>query len=248
MMNVIVRTHRRELAFKRCIESINRQTYHPIRIIVVNDGEDEYCKSWNPVINQLQSDGLAEQWEGHRLFTPNQHLDHALKFVLPGMVMILDDDDFIVSRTAVEQIMKFDGKFVRWLVYLNGATYPRRGANSPPVSGDTSMIGFSWPSSFHPTFGSYKRGDYRAADQIYHHFGKVYGIDQVLTSGQRDPSHGYGVREDFVEYQANIWIAHDPDRAYGASWRPLQQDDAFRHAARQEVFAMMKKMRAGRGV
>lgn len=98
LINILIRTSHRPDLFKRCIESVEAQTYKNIRIIIGHDQES--ARDYIPVkyeaykmpINDLQS------------FYWNLHCNHLKSFVTEGWFFYLDDDDYLYSETSLESI------------------------------------------------------------------------------------------------------------------------------------------------
>jgi len=104
LLNVLIRTNNRPKGFNRLIESIEKQSFTNIRIIVSADNAEtlEYVKDYDCVdeIVEVKRDNNAGR-SPHNLY-----LNDLLKQVKEGFVIIIDDDDHVPDRYAFSRIMK----------------------------------------------------------------------------------------------------------------------------------------------
>lgn len=112
LISVIIPIYNVSAYLERCIESVVRQTYRHLQIILVDDGSTdrsgEICDEWE------KRDGRIEVYH-----TLNRGLVRARKFGLDksrgGYVCFVDGDDYIdtnMYEELSEQIVKHDADFV----------------------------------------------------------------------------------------------------------------------------------------
>lgn len=123
LINILIRTSNRPDLFRRCIESIENQSYKSIRIIIGYDQVSarhyipfEY-ESFKMPINDLQ----PYYW--------NLHCNQLKQLVNEGWFFFLDDDDFLYSDLSLETVSKLlvdpdEGVIVQML---------RKGRPKPPA-------------------------------------------------------------------------------------------------------------------
>jgi len=114
MISIITRTSGRPEAFKRCYESVKRQTYKNINHIVLYDDivNMSYLKNYEDItpvmvdrqrlINFYDGPGITLQfkWAPHNLYN-NTGLEH----VKDGYYMFLDDDDYLTNSRVIETLV-----------------------------------------------------------------------------------------------------------------------------------------------
>lgn len=195
MINILIRTANRPNCFKRCIESIENQTYKDYKIIVGNDNNDEYCQSFNPVRYERKP---IEDWRigTARHFPYNEYLNNLFAEVKSGWVMMLDDDDQFVNENSLHAIANHathEDRFIHWLVDLNFKVVPQKPGK--PQLKDTSMIGFCFHSKWLPLIhvAPFKQSDWRIALLLYELCHPIW-INQILTKIQGN--EGMGLRID----------------------------------------------------
>lgn len=203
-VHILVRTSNRPNAFRRCIHSIENQRYKDVQIIVGNDNNDDYCKSYNPV--KFERDNSYD-WQHMacidtaRYFPFNAYLNKMMARIQDqGWVIILDDDDIFVDKTALQTIMdylKSDTQMAFWRADVHGNIIPTDDAwGKRPQKRNTSMIGFCFNAKYIPLLhvAPWKQADWRLADQLYSLCEPVW-INKVLTKTQ-SYTEGRGNRED----------------------------------------------------
>ena len=113
LINIITRTSNREEYFKRCKASIDNQTYDNINHIVGTDNSDSYAP--NAIqLSKKQRTGQQKQMYIDGLLLPNTfyhapynlYLNELNDYVEEGYTMYLDDDDYLVSKDAIERIVE----------------------------------------------------------------------------------------------------------------------------------------------
>ena len=99
-VSVIVPVYNKEKYLDRCIESICKQTYADLEIIIINDGSsdssDEICRRWDALDNRIR---YISQSNAGVSVTRNRAVDMSTGDV----ISFIDADDYIVSN-AIEII------------------------------------------------------------------------------------------------------------------------------------------------
>lgn len=97
LINILIRTSQRPILFQRCLQSIMQQTYKNIRVIVSYDFDCDYIPDWCDKI-RVQKGDSGYYW--------NLYLNELKERVNEGWFIIIDDDDFIYSKSAIADIVK----------------------------------------------------------------------------------------------------------------------------------------------
>ena len=97
-INILIRTSNRKALFERCIQSIQKQTYKNIQVIVSIDRPVNYLPSWVKSIQVIPDYRHSFYW--------NLYCNALKESVTDGWFFFLDDDDFIESNTAIEEAVK----------------------------------------------------------------------------------------------------------------------------------------------
>jgi hypothetical protein len=205
-VNILTRTCRRIDYFRKCIDSIRAQTYKNINVIVGIEANDtqtiEYAYKYPYRVVHYEEVEAPEAPETSSdfgvKFPYNQYLNVLTQKVWNGYIMYLDDDDRLITETAVEdmvrEIEKSDVLF--WRVDLKRRIIPSDNGweklkSKIPTVCDISGIGFMFHSKFknYIDWGYWKRGDYRVAKKLCS-LGKIKLFDKQLTGVQTRPHRG----------------------------------------------------------
>ena len=116
---ILTRTSNREQLFKQCCESINKQLFVNIRHIVSYDNEvtKNYVKSYDHIYKTV--DLISKKSKIH----PNQYIDciyESLETCEPGWVLVLDDDDKLMTNHAIYNLEKYMTdplNLITWMLY-----------------------------------------------------------------------------------------------------------------------------------
>lgn len=219
-INILIRTCKRPNYFKACIKSINDQTYKEIQIYVgieLGDKETEkYVKSSkqkniNIVYYERQNEKVekpkgATESDYGIWFPFNRYLDDLNNAVAQGFIMYLDDDDYLLKPTAIEEIakaIKSENDLIAWRVQFLEGTKPflipennyweALEKNREFLVCHISGIGFCFHSKFAEdvNWGYWKLGDYRVAHKLEELCTHKRLINQALTGVQDIPHGGY---------------------------------------------------------
>jgi glycosyltransferase involved in cell wall biosynthesis len=193
--NVLIRTSKRPNYFKKCIDSVLRQTYKNVNIVVISDetGGKEYTKGYpcrvihpDPV-KPIQRPNRSEDYGND--FPANDYLNQAQQKV-EGFIFFLDDDDLFTSPQSIEKVMQFakPDKLTVWKVNMKSGVIPSHSFGKKPTLYDITGIGLCYHSSqIHLTdWTPFKRADYRTAKG----FKNIVWIDSILTEIQEQPGNG----------------------------------------------------------
>ena len=122
---ILIRTSRRPVFFKKCMESIQSQTYKNIITIVhTDDPRDEYVTG-DIIIKGCK---LTRSYGNGTYNIYNNRLLKAIPSDVPGWCHCIDDDDMYSSNDVIERLVfnaKKDhvniGRVIRW----NGEIFPK---------------------------------------------------------------------------------------------------------------------------
>ena len=188
-MNVLIRTSQRENYFKFCIESVYRQSYPNVNIIVGCDDKASYPYTYDEkaIFVPLQ----RQQRKDWSHFPYNLYFNEMMKHCQDGFVCVLDDDDKFESDTAIEEIMNEEGDLKLWRVqFPAGRVIPNNeNFGQYPVCKDISGIGFAISTDKIKDWTDKKGGDYRLITELYKENETVW-IDKVLTGLQHCAGNG----------------------------------------------------------
>ena len=106
LINIITRTSGRPDFFRICRDSIQKQTYRKVRHLVSVD--DEATLAYVSPYSYRDTDVFKfnrpiRQGEGHLPY--NLYINHMLKAVTDGWILILDDDDQLVDESVIKNVV-----------------------------------------------------------------------------------------------------------------------------------------------
>src|SRR6188768_2413240 len=96
LINILIRTSQRPILFQRCLQSIQQQTYKNIRVIVSYDFDCDYIPNWCDKI-RVQKGDSGYYW--------NLYCNELKEAVTDGWFMVVDDDDFMNSKSVIGDIV-----------------------------------------------------------------------------------------------------------------------------------------------
>jgi hypothetical protein len=99
MINILIRTSYRPVAFKRLLDSIANQTFKNIRILVSYD--DDRALSYIP-------EGIEKirVYKTEKLFWYDEYVNDLKELVTSGWFCVIDDEDWLIDNTALERVYK----------------------------------------------------------------------------------------------------------------------------------------------
>lgn len=219
LFNILIRTSGRPNYFHDCIASIIDQDYKNTNIIVGFDdpASEDYIAKFPCLRIPLQrwSGAIPPRPEGDQYgvwFPFNEYFNSLLPFAKQGYVLYLDDDDCFVDRSALtklaEVIKKQQADAIFWRVQFPNRLVPRdeNWLKKKPVCLDMSTIGYSHSVVIRPSWGPWKRGDFRVADFVHQAAKNAVWFDSVLTGLQRIVENGKGRRDD----KSTVELSDDP--------------------------------------
>lgn len=208
--NILTRTSGRANYFKKCCESLDRQTFKDFIHIVGTDDFDsiQYIKDSgrNPILmDPIRRDS--------RILHPvmsspyNLYFNIMYNYVVDGFIIFLDDDDEFSSDYSLEIMAELLGKqksisetLLFWQVLFQGKrlipnAFDGRFLYPTNVSG----IGFTFHSKyiFAAQWDQFKESDFRVAHKLSLIIPNNQGLTLTLTQTQRtDSMGGLGFRDD----------------------------------------------------
>ncbi len=113
VINILTRTSGRPLGFRKCHESVVKQTYQNIRHIVSYDNPEDldYLEKYDVEKKRVRKAGrlrkrLLPREKGHAKFEPyNLYCNSLLKEVKDGWIIFLDDDDMLLNENVIQLIV-----------------------------------------------------------------------------------------------------------------------------------------------
>lgn len=119
-INILIRTSFRPELFKRCIESVRRQTYQNIRVIVGYDRPE--AKGYLP----QDLEAVEMKPESGKYFY-NKYCNQLKELVTDGWFFFLDDDDYLLNPKVLQRISQylFDGCLIVQFIRANGRPKPK---------------------------------------------------------------------------------------------------------------------------
>ena len=211
VVNILTRTSGRPKYFKKCIESIQNQSYPNINhlISVDDDASEEYVKEYTDnYIRVERYKGKIPRWDpviGARRPAPyNLYLNDLRDQVKEGWIMFLDDDDIFLKDNAVEEIINSinnEDELVLWKVKFPERIIPGNLLfNKRMIAlNHFSMIGFMYNKKYddQAKFDYYSGGDFFFISQLAPKIPGSVWIDKVFTGIQRNDSMGgFGRKDD----------------------------------------------------
>jgi hypothetical protein len=187
-INILTRTNKRPHLFRRCVDSINSQTYKNIKHIVSVHNEESYeyaTDSCDHVVMVKEKMGAPQYGNNYEPY--NLYINRLLDEVKEGYIMFLDDDDFFTSTNSLEKIvphLEEDG-LLTWLVDCAGKVTPDKGAVMAPVLIPTCITASSfifhskhkWAAKWDAVRGA----DYRCAQRLSWLLGYKWLHENIVT-------------------------------------------------------------------
>ena len=184
LINVITRTSGRPNSFKRCVNSINRQTYKNINhIIIADDINDlEYihnagCSNIKLVDRGalIRNDNTPDPGTGS--YSPhNLYLNQVKDKIKDGWILYLDDDDLFMDKNSVETIVKLinesdNDTIIYWQMILQNKTKLPNIINdqNPPYRGGIGSPCFTVNTKYidYILWDSWKCADFRVIEMLH---------------------------------------------------------------------------------
>ena len=216
MINILIRTSGRPNYFKKCYESIARQSYSNYRIIVScdDDESEEYVSKYNVdcVVRVERVDSATIKpcrYPEHAALTSaapyNGYFKEMYKYVAEGWVVHLDDDDAFNTPFALKVMgeqMKATDTMLFWRCQFTKDMVIPDDVNfrKPPAYCKISGITYAFHTMYckYADWGLHKVGDFRVADKLYKIIKQKAYINKVLTMIQRERPGGLGRRDDLI--------------------------------------------------
>lgn len=208
LINILVRTSKRPKFFANCVESIRKQTYKNVNVLISVDNyeTEEYVKPYGykyirvfPRNKTDEDQNIIDKFIGAYYAPHNLYLNQLMYEIHDGWVMFLDDDDVFMNDNALEIISKKmidKDALILWKVKVKNKIVPNeQNWLKKPELLDISGIGFSIHSK-HKEFAwdQFNCSDFRIISAAYHNLSHHEWIDDILTGTQ--VGAGYGKQED----------------------------------------------------
>lgn len=198
--NILIRTSNRPNFFKKCIQSIQKQTYKNINIWVSVDRPNNDYTIPYPVypifVNREQTIGQAKDETYGKPFPFNLYFNEMHKKIKDGIIFYLDDDDRYIDEYAIEKVVneyKNGNELIFWRARVGEYEIPYpENFGREPILFQCSTISFAFDVKYKnvAVWEGFKRGDYRVAKKLYEKIKNVGYINEILAETQ-DGSH-YG--------------------------------------------------------
>lgn len=213
VVNIMIRTSHRPNYFRKCIESINIQTYKNINIIVsIDDKGNDYTipyKVYPVFVDKIKIISEVKNNELYgKIFPYNSYFNYMYNRANEGLIINLDDDDKFSNENSISEIVeqyKQGAELILWRVKIDYKLYPDDDNwMKPPKIFQISTIGFAFDTKYKAIaiWEPYKRGDYRIADILWKNINQKGFINKVLTECQDGPHYGQHV--DLIVKQKQI--------------------------------------------
>jgi len=193
VVNILTRTFKRPNSFAKCRESILSQTYTKSegkfgdRSAKINHivGSEVECPYYPQAVRLTKKEGKFLPW--------NLHLNDLGKLVKTGWVMYLDDDDMLMSPTAIQEIVNEidnDDQLLIWKVRIGTWTAPNDKHFGRVIKkGQVSGIGILFHSKYLPVpWQAIPAGDFHVIEYLAKRL-KVKWVNKILTGTQGEPNH-----------------------------------------------------------
>lgn len=211
LINILTRTSNRPIGFNNCRQSIVRQTYKNIKHLVSYENKSD--------LTYLDFNNLSkvkvEKYEGHKKTNTEGHL-HApynlycnamLDNVNNGWVLFLDDDDHLLHKKVIKEIVSQINKadndtlFIWQMRYPNGKLLPAE-KHFKEKNIEFEKIGspcFLFHSKYKnlAQWDEWKASDYRVIKRLYEEIPKNKWIEKVYV--QINNFGDLGERNDILE-------------------------------------------------
>lgn len=209
-INILVRTAGRENYLKECINSIEKQTYSNINIIIGCEKNDKetmhYLKKYNYRVvfyeREKKEVHPPNEKEYGVFFPANGFLNDMIKRVNNGWIIYLDDDDCFINNNSVSEIVeqiKDNKDVIFWRTKIGQRIIPsNENFGSKPVCKDITSNSFCHHVNNKVDWGLWKRGDYRVSTQLYKKSNNKF-IDQVFTAVQDRANFGERIDKTLCE-------------------------------------------------
>jgi len=205
-LNILIRTFRPNY-LRKCLSSIDAQTYENINIVLICDRDPKFTREYKARCIEVKPVSQTEKPNGDeygRFFPYNRYIDEVQQKV-KGFILVLDDDDYL-KPDSVSRIMSNVSKdtILLWKVDFNAVGIIPRNFGYIGIC-DVSSIGFCYHTD-HIKFtdwSEWKKADYRTAKKLSEHL-KEKWLDEVLT-GIQDVAGG-GTKKDLASESENVHV------------------------------------------
>lgn len=176
LINILIRTSNSPDGFRRSYESVLKQGYDNIRIIVTADTIEAvaYVLEYDNIEFIDVRDKKVTKGPSHKHKPYNLYLNDLFEAVEDGWIFILDDDDWICDDNFFKKVslyMDNPNNLLLWQMRMNGGRIiPEPDfICKPPVAKHIGMPCFSFHSDWKGlhTFNEGRRADFQLISKLY---------------------------------------------------------------------------------
>ena len=215
-LTVVIRTHDRPAAFKRCIESVRMQTHKNIDIIVGVDtpGSMEYAETYHPTrIIKCES----RERKSHNDFPADEYISKLFEPITDGYILVLDDDNYLADPKGVEKLLlRITQEYCIYIIryrYPDGRLFPN---DQQFQSKRIKNGGIDWASCvFHARFKNTSKtlplynADFHFISKLVEFVKKTEWIDLALVHTDTPGNHG---KTEKSNHKVNVSPAQTVER------------------------------------
>lgn len=212
LINIVTRTSRRPIGFKKCRESITEQTYDNINHIIMTDDRSSQHYLEDAGVNftlldkckiNTEADRSIPPPQGKGFFPHNLYLNIANDLIKEGWLMYLDDDDYLANSTVIEQFVDHihteDTLYYWKMEFSNGRIIPHHTCfNNQPIpcriGGSCFCVHSKWKEYI--KWDSWQMSDYRVLCSLHKNVPKKEWLDIIVVKSHN--SGGGGKCEDIA--------------------------------------------------
>lgn len=202
LVNVVIRTSNRPIAFRRCIDSVMEQDYPNLNVIAICDDDKsvEYTRPYKCRYFIPETVKKCQRPAGHQYGMWFPANDYIRQLDLTGYIYIIDDDNYFNYPGAISDMMELAApdKLVIGRFRLNGKHVPAISWGKKPTLFDIDTASMLYHTSHPSDWSPWKRADYRTASL----FKKYEWLDKIVACSQGLP--GMGKRKDVIFTQTKI--------------------------------------------
>jgi hypothetical protein len=197
-INILIRTSNRPKCFSHNINSIIKQNYNNLKLLISYD--NEYTKEYilKELLNKNLDYEIIKVDHHNNKYHYNDYCNHLLNKVDDGYVIFLDDDDKLIHDNALKYINDYleEDIFLVW-DYLRADKIigPKKGEIK---KGNITSCGFCYNSKYKSFWPAEINADFTFVDTLLKNNKlKVGKLNKVLTGSiNLNTIYGQGKRED----------------------------------------------------
>ena len=189
MINILIRTHNRPEKFRKCIKSIESQTYKNWHIIISadNDRAERWVKPYR--YEYIRTDRIEYKKRKPRMRKCwNLYMNILQDKAKEGFIVYMDEDMFMYTEDSL-QLVADNSHEDRLLIYkyrirLDCASRPEsKYWGNPPERTHINTGSFSHPVEHKVIWRGISAGDYFAVTDLYNRLETTW-LDETILMGQ----------------------------------------------------------------